>query len=254
MVPRRAFDLERLAFAAWPAERVEHVCGWRVRFHHGVTNRANSVWPVEFADGASLDDAITRVEAFYAARGLPARFQVSPQSEPSGLDAALAERGYRLHLRTTLRTAEVDRVLTDSPGEELSVETSPQLDEAWFEISGRRGRYQGAAAAHYRAILLAARERRHFVRAHRRGQTVGVGLGVSDGSWLGIFSMLTLPEARRSGVGRAVLGGLARAAGQAGCERLYLQVEDDNAPALALYAGFGFEPAFSYHYRLRELG
>jgi ribosomal protein S18 acetylase RimI-like enzyme len=32
----------------------------------------------------------------------------------------------------------------------------------------------------------------------------------------------------------------------------FLQVNDDNAPALAVYRKFGFTTAYAYHYRARE--
>jgi len=77
-----------------------------------------------------------------------------------------------------------------------------------------------------------------------------VGLGVASGDGcFGVFSMLTLVPARRRGLGRAVLVALARAATSAGAEWLYLQVEEDNASARALYAQLGFAARHGYHYR-----
>ena len=42
---------------------------------------------------------------------------------------------------------------------------------------------------------------------------------------------------------------LAAWARHAGAKRIYLQVEDDNAAALALYRPFGGEVAYRYWYR-----
>jgi GNAT superfamily N-acetyltransferase len=80
---------------------------------------------------------------------------------------------------------------------------------------------------------------------------VATALGVSDGDWAGVFSLLTRPAWRGRGAGRALLGALARWAASRGARRLYLQVERDNAPALALYAKAGFRERYGYHYRLR---
>jgi ribosomal protein S18 acetylase RimI-like enzyme len=43
---------------------------------------------------------------------------------------------------------------------------------------------------------------------------------------------------------------MARQALARGAPRLYLQVESDNAPSLALYAACGFTERYRYHYRL----
>lgn len=49
-----------------------------------------------------------------------------------------------------------------------------------------------------------------------------------------------LPAARRAGAGRALLGACLRRMGQAGATRFFLEVAEDNAPAIALYRAFGF--------------
>jgi GNAT superfamily N-acetyltransferase len=61
--------------------------------------------------------------------------------------------------------------------------------------------------------------------------------------------MLVLPDGRRRGAGRALLGALAGWGLRIGCGRLYLQVEVENAAALRLYARAGFATAYGYHYR-----
>jgi ribosomal protein S18 acetylase RimI-like enzyme len=59
--------------------------------------------------------------------------------------------------------------------------------------------------------------------------------------WL-IRDLYVDPDARRSGVARALLAHVAEAAGAEGAHRLSLQTEADNAGALELYAKAGFEP------------
>jgi GNAT superfamily N-acetyltransferase len=88
-----------------------------------------------------------------------------------------------------------------------------------------------------------------FALAAVGGQAAAVGLAVAAPPWVGVFSMLTLPTHRGQRLGEAVLSAIARWAGQRGAERMYLQVELDNAPARSLYARVGFEPRYVYHYR-----
>ena len=49
------------------------------------------------------------------------------------------------------------------------------------------------------------------------------------------------PQARRQGIGRDLLTFVIEHASAAGCTLLQLEVAASNAPALALYAAFGFE-------------
>jgi ribosomal protein S18 acetylase RimI-like enzyme len=67
---------------------------------------------------------------------------------------------------------------------------------------------------------------------------------------LGVFwqlrDLFVAPEARRCGVGRAVVTSVASDARAAGALRLALQTESSNAPAQALYRSLGFEDVTGY--------
>lgn len=62
--------------------------------------------------------------------------------------------------------------------------------------------------------------------------------------------MATLPGARGKGAARTVLTALAGWATAHRADRMYLQVEPDNAPALRLYERAGFGEICGYHYRI----
>ena len=117
-------------------------------------------------------------------------------------------------------------------------------------MSGRRGRFRGDDIAVYRAFLERLAGRAGFASARdAAGEIAAVGLTILAPPLAGVFSMLTLPKQRRRGLAEAVLAELARFAAARGAERLYLQVELENAPARALYARAGFREAYRYHYR-----
>jgi ribosomal protein S18 acetylase RimI-like enzyme len=84
----------------------------------------------------------------------------------------------------------------------------------------------------------------------RVGAVGGAALAVADRGWVGLTAVHTLPEQRRRGVAQSLLRALAGWAARQRIERVYLQVERDNAPARRLYAGLGFTEAYRYHYRL----
>jgi GNAT superfamily N-acetyltransferase len=233
---RMVAELEGRAFAAWPAEEVKPLGRWRLRHTRGVTRRANSVWPEGGGDLPALVDA---AERFYAGRGQPSLFQISPLAPPA-LDPLLAARGYQREGPVAVQIADAGM-----PGPSLAVRIEPAPSPAWLAVAAS-GRFTAVADV-FRALVERIGPGALFALAGDGA----VGLGVVDGRWMGLFNMLTVPGQRRRGLGRAVLAALAAAGRARGVERLYLQVERDNRPAQGLYAAAGFREAYGYHYRAK---
>ncbi len=243
--------LEEAAFASWPAEEVVALGPWRMRAMRGVTGRGNSTWAGPGAPPRGLPAAIEEVERFYAARGLPALFHLTSLSDPR-LEPLLAARGYALVDPVSLQVADTERVAQLAPRAGVTARCDSSLPEDWFEVSGRRGRFHGEASDVYRGLLARVDGRAGFASASaERAELAAVGLTVVAPPLAGVFSMLTLPEQRKRGLGAAVLGELARFALARGAQRLYLQVDRANAAAIALYARAGFREHHGYHYRRR---
>jgi GNAT superfamily N-acetyltransferase len=243
--------LERTAFDAWPAAEVAALGGWRLRFNHGVTHRGSSVWPGPGEHGPPLAARLDAVERFYAERGAAAMYKLTPVADPPELDALLAARGYEELEPVSVEVADVGGVAALASGTETAC--TETLQEDWFELSGRRGRFTGDAVGVYRALLGRLAGRAGFALARVDGESAAVGLCVAAPPWAGVFSMLTLPAFRGRRLGEAVLGSAARWAAARGAARLYLQVDADNAPARRLYARAGFVPRYAYRYR-RQTG
>ncbi|HEY8122534.1 MAG TPA: GNAT family N-acetyltransferase [Myxococcota bacterium] len=243
--------LERAAVAAWRAEEIVDLGPWRLRAMHGVTNRANSVWAGPGEPPGGFAAGIDAVEAFYAARGLPAIFQITPVADP-GLGALLAARGYERFDEVSVQVANAERVAALPLRDGVHARCEAALGAAWFSLSGERGRFSGEASRVYRAFLERIEPSAGFASASAgAGELGAVGLTLVAPPLAGVFSMLTLPEQRRRGLADAVLGEIARFARKRGATRLYLQVEVANEPARALYARAGFGEAYRYHYRGR---
>jgi ribosomal protein S18 acetylase RimI-like enzyme len=73
-----------------------------------------------------------------------------------------------------------------------------------------------------------------------------VGLGVAEGELCALFCVATRPERRRRGLAAAVVGALGAWGRTRGARTVALEVEEGNAPALALYARLGFERRYAY--------
>ncbi len=76
--------------------------------------------------------------------------------------------------------------------------------------------------------------------------TMEVPASLRLGHFWQIRDLFVLPHQRRLGVGRALLDSLRTAAVAAGAVRLVLQTENDNEPALRLYADSGYTPVEGY--------
>ena len=104
--------------------------------------------------------------------------------------------------------------------------------------------------------MLDALDRPHAAITLREadGTTLGIGLAVADGAYVGLFDVRVASAARGRGLGRAVTDamlGWARTQGTAGTPvTAYLQVSAENVPALSLYRSLGFVEAYAYHYRV----
>ena len=109
-------ELERIAARGWQGTTVRWLGDWLLRSASGFTGRANSVLPLGFP-GIALDDALAVAEDFYAAQGLPLRFQVPVDAagpQPRMLDelnAELDRRGFQTSDPVVMMTAELDVLL-----------------------------------------------------------------------------------------------------------------------------------------------
>ncbi len=80
---------------------------------------------------------------------------------------------------------------------------------------------------------------------------LATGLATLEDGHVGIFDVLTRESARRRGLGRAIVAALLRWGHGLGAGHAYLQVDEGNAPAIAMYDAFGFARAYGYWYRGR---
>ncbi|HQY90855.1 GNAT family N-acetyltransferase [Caldilinea sp.] len=256
--PATILTIETIAANAWPAAESAACDGWRLRSTAGVTRRANSVWPNGDDGALSLAAKLAHVEAFYAARSLPAVYQICDAMRPAQLDDELAARGYTIEALTHVQTAPLKTMLERLPSlrhyPTFEVEVSEEFDALWFDLYCASEAVSGAAALVRRAILERITAPHGLVVLRCDGEPAAVGMGVVEAGWLGIFSMTTLPAFRRQGAARAILRTLAVWAQLYEARHAYLQVMVHNTAAQQLYAGAGFATAYNYHYRVKQNG
>jgi GNAT superfamily N-acetyltransferase len=229
--------------AAWPPLERERLGDWTLRFSRGFTRRANSVLPCG-DPSTPLELAVARVEQAYAARALPSCFQLREGHTVDGLESLLRGRGYQPeHPALVLAGALPDAC----PDDRVSHHDGPSREwlETWLAVSRRA---EPDALGLSRAILERVSRPRTFALLHEDGHAVAAALGTLSPGWLGLSCLTVREDARRRGLARAVLGALAAWARQRGADRLWLEVEQDNAPALQLYRDLCLERVGGYSY------
>ncbi|MGE0357517.1 MAG: GNAT family N-acetyltransferase [Burkholderiales bacterium] len=220
--------------------------GWLLRFSPGKAKRARSVNAL-YPSRLPLGEKIAHCERVYGERGLPPIYRLSMHTLPGELDSRLAELGYDAFGSTEVQAADLDAPAGSLAGPEAAC---PRLEE-WFDMVGElRGSAIAQRGAHL-ARLSALPLEMHPAAILEGGVAVAVGLAILEDGHVGLFDVVTREGQRRRGLARAMVKALLRWGLERGARSAYLQVEADNAPALALYKGFGFELAYRYWYRGR---
>ncbi|WP_329122390.1 GNAT family N-acetyltransferase [Streptomyces sp. NBC_01465] len=238
-------ELARVTARAWQPVESEPLGEWELRAAAGFTRRANSVLPLG-DPGRPLPEALRHVREWYAARDLPAYIQLAMGSEGTQelLAAELAEHGWSSEVSALVRIAALAPI-GDLDADVSRVALSRAVDEAWLSRYKRFGtpgpevlKVIGSGPSTWFATVPAA----------EGGTPAAIGRCVVDGRWAGFMAIEVDPAARRQGLATAVMAALARRALEEGASAAWLQVEEDNSGARALYDRMGFETHHSYHH------
>nr|WP_326846744.1 GNAT family N-acetyltransferase [Streptomyces kaniharaensis] len=238
-------ELQRTAARGWPAVEQEALGDWTLRASAGFTRRANSVQALG-DPGRPLPEALTAVRAWYAARGLPAWIEVVTPGSPDGLRAELDRLG-AAYAPTLVRTAPLAALARTGSGHD-KVRLSRTADASWLSLY-RRVTDDPALEEAARRVLHGGPSVWFATVPGAPGQPpLAIGRCVIDGPWACFGAIEVQPYARRAGMATAVMAVLAARAAEEGATGAYLQVEADNAGAIALYDGLGFTTSHTYHY------
>ncbi|EFL39304.1 GNAT family N-acetyltransferase [Streptomyces griseoflavus] len=255
-------ELARVSARAWPPVESERLGEWELRAavgevscearprgavagrREGFTRRANSVLPLG-DPGMPLDDALTAVRGWYAARGLPAYVQTATGAEGAQelLCAELERRGWVREVTAELWTGPLAPV-ADRGGEPSGVVLSREADEAWLA----RYRRKGVGEVALRVLGSGPSVWFASVPGGTDDAPAAIGRCVVDGRWAGFAAVEVDPAQRRRGLATAVMAALARRALDEGASAAWLQVEEDNAGARAMYRRLGFAAHHAYHH------
>lgn len=239
-------ELAAVTARAWQPVESEPLGEWRLRAAGGFTRRANSALPLG-DPGMPLGEAFGRVERWYEERGLPAYIQTATGAEGTQetLCAELERHGWRREVTAEVRIAALAPV-GDLDADVTAVRLTREPDEAWLS------RYQrfSTPGPHVLRVLGSGPAVWFATVAGEAGGEAPAAIGrcVVDGRWAGFMAVEVAPEHRRRGLATSVMAALARRALDGGASAAWLQVEEDNEGARALYDGMGFAAHHRYHH------
>jgi GNAT superfamily N-acetyltransferase len=247
--------IEKLAYRTWPAEENVTIGNWIARASRGVTKRANSVFAV--GDYPSEQDWLGKIESFYKQRRLPSIFHLSGAS-PSGLDGQLAERGYQIEFPCDIMIADTKdvwehtRLKWISKGKsEIQVKIQPESDESWMQEFLRIEEFTDDRRNFYEGLFQRIALPKGFVEMQQDGETLAIGTAIAENGWAGLLNVAVHKDRRGQGLSYGLLHALASWSLEQKAEQLYLQVIQNNEPAVRLYSNLGFTPLSGYHYRIK---
>ena len=238
---------EEISNNAWPAIQTIQYDGWILRFANGVTKRSNSV-SILYPSALPPDEKINFCEKLYLSQGITPCFKVTAIPESDGIDEILEEQGYYIHSVISFMVKDIAGIPAEPTGEIRMADT---MDDRWIDDFIRMNRFDPARKSTYVAIMDHLALPKCLVSVIRDGKTVGVGLGVAEGEYIGLFDLVVDSAWRRSGLGALIVENLLRWGKRQGATTAYLQVLSDNDPAIRLYENMGFLEAYRYWYRMK---
>jgi GNAT superfamily N-acetyltransferase len=245
--------------------------GWIVRYCPGKAKRARCINAVALGQ-RSPQAKLAECEALFREAGLPLVVRITPFTQPVGLDAELARRGWPMFDDTRVM------VLAELPGRSpaqaaalagLGAEAGQMvqsgLPPGWTEThegaldyARTVGTLRGSSAleieSHAQRLQGSPVPYTGLVWRDDVGQVQACGQFAREAGLVGLYDIFTAPAARGRGLARALCARLLALAQDQGARTAYLQVDAANAPARKVYARLGFQDAYTYHYRSSEAG
>jgi GNAT superfamily N-acetyltransferase len=243
--------LEELTINTSPAIYQSHYDGWLLRASGTDTRRANSVTALQ-ASHLPIEEKIAYAESWYRALGQPTMFRLNEARSPADLDALLSVRGYTREVDTIVMTRDLS---TGIPPGDYALPAGAKLIE--------HGDSDGLDDVHRMKAMspeMRAQDVRRqalwkgpqaFLSLKTINGVASTGMARLDAGHVGIFNMRTASKARGKGYATILVAYLLAWGLEQGAKKAFLQVDQSNDAAIAVYKKFGFSTAYRYWHRVQ---
>ena len=235
-------SIEAAAAVAWPPKESLTLGSWELSAGDGFSRRRNSAVPAGPLP-ENLERRFSDVGEWYRVRGLPTLYRITPLCD-TAVDDVLTDRGLVLEAPTLVMSRSL--VATDLVE---GVAESPVVTDTWVETELAALGIDRSSIGPWLATIAAVPSPASFVVAVDGGESAGAGFGVVVDALLGVFEIVVRPEYRRRGHARRLMAALHQFGRREGARRAFLQVLEDDEPAIDLYRSLGYEVSHRYWYR-----
>lgn len=235
-------SIEAAAAVAWPPKESLTLGSWELSAGDGFSRRRNSAVPAGPLP-ENLERRFSDVGEWYRVRGLPTLYRITPLCD-TAVDDVLADRGLVLEAPTLVMSRSL--VATDLVE---GVAESPVVTDTWVETELAALGIDRSSIGPWLATIAAVPSPASFVVPVDGGESAGAGFGVVVDALLGVFEIVVRPEYRRRGHARRLMAALHQFGTREGAQRAFLQVLEDDEPAIDLYRSLGYEVSHRYWYR-----
>lgn len=241
--------IEDMSLNAWPSYKMELYDGWILRYSHFYTHRTNSV---EQFGTSTLPwcEKIPFCENEYKRLGTPAIFKISPLVSLD-FDYMLENRGYEIQHTTDVMTLQLSKADLAVSCEDVILQEN--IPDEWifalFDLKHMKQEiHRKVGLSMYHAIpkqTICA-----FIR--KDDQIIATGLGILDRDYIGIYAINVHEDFRFRGYARQICTALLKAGMKKDAKNAYLQVVEGNLIAKHLYESLGFQPFYTYWFRVQK--
>lgn len=237
--------LEAVGFRAWPAASVQYDGSWQIRLTGGhPSKRINCVVPLDPSDSRDVAIRLEKAARKFEAYGRPLLVRETPLSPPP-LIGLLSTGGWQRFESVIVATCDLAALSLPETMDHLPSHDIGRFADASLTLAGEGPSTKPALAE----ILTAIKPPTGlFIKEDPANGPVAVTLCVHDNDLAGIMALAVAPQHRREGAGTEILSAALRWARLRGARAAWLQVEETNEAARALYDKFGFREAYRYHY------
>ena len=236
---------EAAGFRAWPASTVTYEGSWLRRLSPGhPTRRPNCVVPLDPGDIRDLEGRVRLAEAAFGDAGVPLVIKETPLC-PRPLVEWLAAEGWVSESECSVQTLTLDEALPPAGIDLIPTHDISVFLDACTKVEGNGRTPRDAMERLFASIQP---ETGMFILGDAHAHPKAVTLCVRDGDLAGLQQVAVSQAERRQGLGFEITAAALRWARMRGAHTAWLQVEAQNAPAMALYRKFGFTEIYRYRY------